>query len=322
MQENNEPYKPEDEKDTSHEEEKSSIPGDPSELETGNKEDTLPEPEELSASKDTPDPEFEEQKGEVLPPEKKKGSGCGFVLFILILLIGVIGYLYYTKQIPPIIREPLEPLLKPLKNQLAKLRSESISGKSKKPVTKVENKIPTPSVQEKDLKEVTVIQKEIKKIPSPTEQHVSGFQMESTPEIGKGIANYTAEISGNTMQVERKPKTLTKNSEVATQLPEAETEAHETETQAHKTKIEKQHEVEVKKEETPWVSPMMASVPHTPPKRAENRIEETTVEEKLVERSEAVQAYLDFVESTVVKTGELIKKGFIKGKVFLLKFVS
>ena len=67
---------------------------------------------------------------------------------------------------------------------------------------------------------------------------------------------------------------------------------------------------------------MMTHVPPAPPKPAEKRIEETAVKERLAERSPAVQAYLDFVESTVVKTGELIKKGFIKGKFFLLKFVS
>ena len=89
-----------------------------------------------------------------------------------------------------------------------------------------------------------------------------------------------------------------------------------------KTKIEKQHEMETKKEEAPWVSPMMTSVPRTPTRSAEKRIEETVVQEKLVERSEAVQAYLDFVESTVIKTGQLIKKGFIKGKGFLFKSLN
>ena len=276
----------------------------------------------MSVSEDIPDTEFEQQQGEFLPPEKKKRSGFGFVFSILVLLIGVFGYLYYAKQIPQIIREPLEPLLKPLKNQLSKLRPESISGKSKKTITKVEKKIPTPSGQEEALKEGTGFEQEIKKFPPPTEQHVSGFQAESSSEVDQGIANYTAEISGNTIQIQPVHETLIKNSEVGTQLPEAETDAHETEAQAHKTKIEKQHEIEAKKEKTPWISPVMTSVPRTPPKPAEKRIDETVVEEKLTERSKAVQAYLDFVESTVVKTGELIKKGFTIGKVFLLKFLS
>ncbi len=322
MKENNEPHKPEDKEDASPEEKKPSAPEDPPESELEDKEDTFPEAEELSVSEDTPDPEFEEKQGEVLPPEKKKGTGCGFVLFILILFIAGAGYLYYANQIPQIIREPLESFLKPLKNQLAKLRPESIFGKPKKPVSKVENKIPAPSIQEEGLKEVTVFEKEIKKIPSSTEQHVSGFQVESTSEVDERVANYAAEISGNNIQIEQEPKTLFKNPEVETQLPETETEEHETKTQANKTKIEKQPEIEAKREKVPWASPMMTPVPPTPPKPAEKRIEETVVQEKLVERSEAVQAYLDFVESTVIKTGQLIKKGFMKGKVFLLKFVS
>ena len=322
MQENNEPHKPEEKEDASPEEKKSSAPEDPPESELEDKEDTFPEAEELSVSKETPDPEFEEQQVEVLPPEKKKGSGCGFFLFILVLLVSGVGYLYYAKPIPPIIKERLEPLLKPLKNQLAKLRPESISGKSKKPVSKLEKKPPTPSAQEEALKEVTVFEKEIKNIPSPTEQHVSGLQIESTFEIDERIATYTAEISGNTIQIEQKPNTLVKNSEIGTQLPEAEKEAHETEIQTYKTKIEKQTESEAKKEKAPWASPMTTPVPPTPPKAAEKRIEETAVEEKLAERSEAVQAYLDFVESTVVKTCQLIKKGFIKGKDSLFKFLS
>jgi hypothetical protein len=37
------------------------------------------------------------------------------------------------------------------------------------------------------------------------------------------------------------------------------------------------------------------------------------------ERNEAVQAYLDFFESFLVKIGELIKTGFVKGKDFLIQ---
>ena len=321
MQENNEPYKPENKEDFSPEEENSSVPEDPSESEFEGKEDSLPESEELSVSEDTPDPEFEEQQGEVLSPEKKKGSGFRIVLFILILFVGGVGYLYYAKQIPLIIRKPLEALLKPLKNHLAKLRSESISGNSKKPVSKVEKKIPAPSVQEEALKDVTVFAKEIKKIPSPTKQHVSGFQAKSTSEVDEGIANYTAEISGNTIQIEQKPKTLGKNLEVENQVPETETEAHGTYAQVHEAEIEKS-KVETEKEEATRVSPVITPSPLLFPKLIENQIEKSEMETKPTERSEAVKAYLDFVESTVVKTGLLIKKGFMKGKVFLLKFVS
>ena len=321
MQEDKEPYNREDQEDTPPEIEKSSVPEDTPDSEFEDQENTPPEAEELSVTQDTPDPEFEEQQGEVLPPEKKKGRGFGFFLFIILILIGGVGYLYYAKQIPPIIREPLELLSKPLKNQLAKLRSESISRNSKKPVSKVEKKIQAPSVQEKTLKEVTVFEKEIKNFPSPTEQHVSGFQVESKSEVDEGIANYTAQISGNTIQIEQKPKTLIKHFGVENQVSETEKEAHGTYVQVHEAEIE-ESKVETEKEEAPMVSPVMASSPLLSPKLIENPIEKTKIEEKPTERSKAVQAYLDFVESTVVKTGELIKKGFIKGKFFLLKFVS
>lgn len=45
-----------------------------------------------------------------------------------------------------------------------------------------------------------------------------------------------------------------------------------------------------------------------------------TEPEEKGKRTEAVQAYLDFFESTLVKIGELIKTGFVKGKDFLMPF--
>ena len=40
------------------------------------------------------------------------------------------------------------------------------------------------------------------------------------------------------------------------------------------------------------------------------------------EKNEAVQAYLDFFESSLVKIGELIKMGFVKGKDFLIQSIG
>jgi hypothetical protein len=40
------------------------------------------------------------------------------------------------------------------------------------------------------------------------------------------------------------------------------------------------------------------------------------------ERNEAVQAYLDFFESSLVKVGELVKTGFVKGKDFLKQLIG
>ena len=45
---------------------------------------------------------FEEQKGEFLPPEKKKKSSIGKVFLFLILVLGGSGsYLYFNNLIPP-----------------------------------------------------------------------------------------------------------------------------------------------------------------------------------------------------------------------------
>ena len=60
----------------------------------------------------------------------------------------------------------------------------------------------------------------------------------------------------------------------------------------------------------------MTATPPSSTRPSETQIQETAVEEKPAERSEAVQAYLDFIESSLVKVGELIKHGFNKGKDF------
>ena len=55
-----------------------------------------------------------------------------------------------------------------------------------------------------------------------------------------------------------------------------------------------------------------------PPKPAETA-QADPMQPKKDERTEAVQAYLDFFESALVKIGELIKTGFTKGKDFLIQ---
>ena len=44
---------------------------------------------------------------------------------------------------------------------------------------------------------------------------------------------------------------------------------------------------------------------------------EEPVQQKEKERNKAVQAYLDFFEASLLKLGELVKIGFVKGKVLL-----
>ena len=97
----------------------------PNEAKTPEKEKELSDekPTPKSSECSEPEPSLEEQEREVLPLEKKKSSGYGIVLFILLLLTGGSSYLFYTNQIPPQIKEWIEPLLKPLEQPLASIKS-------------------------------------------------------------------------------------------------------------------------------------------------------------------------------------------------------
>ena len=100
------------------------------ESEKSNEAKTPEKDEELSDEKPTSkssessesEPSFEEQEGEVLLPENKKSSRYRLVLFILLLLTGGSSYLFYTNQIPPQVKEWIEPLLKPQEQPLATIK--------------------------------------------------------------------------------------------------------------------------------------------------------------------------------------------------------
>ncbi|MBT5469901.1 MAG: hypothetical protein HOK41_04815, partial [Nitrospina sp.] len=183
MQENTESEKPED----------SEIPED--EKVASNNEEEASENTPSDSTED--DPQFEEHDGEVLPPEKKKGSGCGFFIFILLLLTGGSGYLYYTNQVPQQIREWVEPIIKPLEQQFAKWvpgprPSEKRLSQPKEKYIAPEIKIPV--LEKKPVKET---------IPSPSNEepeHVSGS--ETAPVMEVIASDYPAKISGSVTLVE------------------------------------------------------------------------------------------------------------------------
>jgi hypothetical protein len=98
--------------------------------------------------------------------------------------------------------------------------------------------------------------------------------------------------------------------------------------------IEVYYPVEISGNTTPLVEPV-DEVVEEEPEAQERFLERTPVytspEPNLLpepdqleedERNEAVQAYLDFFESSLVKIGELIKTGFIKGKDFLIQSIG
>ena len=94
------------------------------------------------------------------------------------------------------------------------------------------------------------------------------------------------------------------------------------------------HPVEISGNTTPLVEPV-DEVVEEEPEAQERFVERTPVytppkpnpppePDQLEEgkRNEAVQAYLDFFESSLVKIGELIKTGFVKGKDFLIQSIG
>jgi hypothetical protein len=92
--------------------------------------------------------------------------------------------------------------------------------------------------------------------------------------------------------------------------------------------------VEISGNTTPLVEPVYEVVEEEP-EAQERFVERTSVytppkpnpppePDQLEEgkRNEAVQAYLDFFESSLVKIGELIKTGFVKGKDFFIESIG
>ena len=176
MQENTESEKPEN-SGTPEKEENSSYVEETSEI-----------PE--SSEDESP---FEEHEEEVLPPETKSYSGCGFLIFILLLLTGGGGYLYYTHQIPPKIMQWIEPLIgsQPKQNDQI-VRTPVASPPEKSPVI----------LEEKPIFEepLSVEEEPLIKIVSPHSEeleHISGSPTEFSSEPVD--IHFSAKISGNTI---------------------------------------------------------------------------------------------------------------------------
>jgi len=265
--------------------------------------------EELSDEKPTSkplepsesEPSFEEQEGEVLLPEKTKSSRYRLFLFILLLLTGGSGYLFYTDQIPPQIKEAIEPLLKPLEQRLARIKPAPAHRPPKKLISGVKEKVPDPTIQKEALvvEEKSVL--EIAPLPS-NEERVSGPQTKTIPEGNDAGSNYPDKVSSASTFIEPKLETLVE--ETKSEIIPAEPEKKETD-----------HVEEI------FTPPAPAMTPHTQPTSniEEPKFVEAPTQFKKNKKNKAVQAYLDFFETTLVKIGELIKAGFAKGKDFLVK---
>ena len=275
----------------------------PNEAETPENEEELSDDKPTSKPSESSESEpfFEEQEGEVLPSEKKKSSRYGLFLFILLLLTGGSSYLFYTDQIPPQIKEWIEPLLKPLEQRLARIKPAPAPRPPKKLISGVKEKVPDPIIEKETL---IVEEKSVLEItPSPSnEEHVSGSQTKTAPEINETDSNDPDKVAGTSTFIEPKLETLVEETkgEIIPEEPE---------------KTEADHAEEIS------APPAPAMIPHTQPTSniEEPKFAEAPTQFKKNKKNKAVQAYLDFFETTLVKIGELIKAGFAKGKGFLIK---
>ena len=283
------------------------------ESEKPNKAKTPEKIEELSDEKPTSkpsessesEPSFEEQEGQVLPPEKKKSGRYGLFLFILLLLTGGSGYLFYTDQIPPQIKEWIEPLLKPLEQGLARINPAPAPRPPKDIISGVKEKVFDPTIQ----KETAIVEeKPVPKITpsSSNEERFSGSQTNTISEVKEAGLNYPDKVTGTSIFIEPKLETLVEETK-AEIIPE---ESENIEAEDHANEI---------------FSPTIpVTIPHTQstPNIEEPKFTEAPTQFKKNQKNKAVQAYLDFFESTLVKIGELIKLGFAKGKGFLIESLS
>ena len=262
----------------------------PEEAENSSEETPKNNPTESSESES----KFEEHDGEVLPPEKKKNSGCGVLIFIILILTGGSGYLYYTDQVPAKAAKLIEPLLNKRNPILAKVRPQL-------PPTKK----PSPEIEKQSLphaieREVPVPEKETATEIAPsisknqTKEHISGSQSETSKEIieSDNITN----ISGASTEVNHIEIKQTKGTEESKDLKE--------------TTVE---------ESTPSINPIEST--RYIEKRSQN-FKEEPVQQTETGRNKAVQAYLDFFETSLLKLGELVKTGFVKGKDLLEQFLK
>ena len=244
---------------------------------------------------------FEEQEEKVLLPDKKKSSRYGLFLFLLLLLAGGSSYLLYSDQIPPQIKGWVEPLLKPLEQRFAIIKSASAPQSPKKLISGVKEKVSDPTIQ----KETLIIEEnslpEI--IPSLSkEERISHSQTKTIPEVKEAGSNYPDKVAGIPTFIEPKLETLVKESktEIIPEEPE---------------NIGADNADEIFAPAAPTIIPQTQPTPDI----EKSNFVEAPSQFKKNEKNKAVQAYLDFFEATLVKIGELIKAGFAKGKGFLIK---
>ena len=267
-------------------------PGDFSENEKPVPEEPIPEAEETVPSEDSDTAEsvseFEEQESEFLPPEEKKKSGAGKVFFFLILILAGSGsYLYFNNLIPAEILNLVFPKTAPSKPPALITETTPF----------MEEEVPAPAeIVETPIAEPVAVSPEP---PEILETHISGNNVEPEP---------TPHISGGDFdQAVKEEETLQETASLEEIQPEEMVEEEPRE-------LENQEEAEpiiAVVEEVELISEPVAETITLP--------EPASLEPEGPQRSKASQAYLDFIESSVLKIGELIKEGFNWGWDYLKK---
>ena len=142
---------------------------------------------------------------------------------------------------------------------------------------------------------------EITPLPSK-EEPISDSQKKTIPEAKEAGSNHSDKVAATPTFIEPKLETLVEGTKPET-IPE------------------EPENIEADNADEIFTPPAPTTIPHTQPTPdiEEPKFAEAPKQFKKNEKNKAVQAYLDFFETTLVKIGELIKVGFAKGKGFLIK---
>ncbi len=268
-------------------------------------EDHTPEVEETVSPEDSDsvesDSKFEEQEGEFLPPEEKKKSGAGKAfLFLILVLAGSGSYLYFNNLIPPEILNLVFPKSAPSKPlALITQTPPFVEEVIEKP--EPEEVVETPTPEPEEVVEALIPKPDTVSSEPDETPHISGNVTEpkQTPHISgnnSGVKNEEEKISLEESQetVEEEPQKI--------ETPEALTEETAEEELQEEEIPEEAETVEEIAEETEFNrEPVIETIPPPTPEIPDPEVPQ---------RSKASQAYLDFIESSVQKFGELIKEGF------------
>lgn len=229
-----------------------------------------------------PGSSFEEQEGEFVPPEEQKKSATGKALFLLILVLAGSGSYLYYNDLVP--------------SEILNLIAPK-SAPSKPPAVVTQS---PPFIEEETVEIPSAPEpaEPIEVLPAP-DTHLSGASAEPmTP----------AHISGGD------------SDQTEVEEPQESTSPEESELAEEPAPVVEPAPVE---EPAPVVEPAPMVVDQG--KTIEEEVPTMTpssTEPEEPERSKAAQAYLDFIEASVQKLGELIKEGFNLAWDYMKKKIS